>query len=190
MIFDWIKYLIINYGYLAIFIGTFFDSESTVLVLGGIAVHLGYLDLAEVILIGYLGVFGGDQFYFFLGHWKGEEFLSRFPWLNRKIKHIQAKIGGQKIIKILVFRFLLGLRIPAPFVLGMSRVSYQKFILVDALLLAPWAAGLCFAGYLVGGLVKKIMTHVGHFQLLIIGVIIGIILLIWGINQLYHHHQP
>jgi len=41
MVFRWIKYLVINYGYPAIFIGTFFDSESTVLVLGGIVVRLG-----------------------------------------------------------------------------------------------------------------------------------------------------
>ena len=76
MIIEWIKYLVINYGNPAIFLGTFFDSESTVLVLGGIAVRLGYLDLLPVIVLCYLGVFGGDEFYFFLGRWKGEAILS------------------------------------------------------------------------------------------------------------------
>jgi membrane protein DedA with SNARE-associated domain len=84
-----------------------------------------------------------------------------------------------KIIKVLMFRFLLGLRIPAPLILGMSEVSYTKFVWIDALLLLPWAVGLCLAGYLVGELVKQIMAQVTYYQLL------GIILLIWGISKLH-----
>jgi membrane protein DedA with SNARE-associated domain len=185
MLIEWIKYLVIHYGYPAIFVGTFFDSESTVLVLGGIAARLGYLDLSLVMVICYLGVFGGDQFYFSLGRWKGNEVLSRFPRLQRGVATIQKKIRHQKIIKILVFRFLLGLRIPAPLILGMSEVPYGKFVWIDALLLLPWAVGLCFAGYLVGELVKQIMVHVSHYQLLVFGVIAGIIFLIWLISKLY-----
>jgi len=174
MIIEWIKYLVINYGNPAIFLGTFFDSESKVLVLGGIAVRLGYLDLLPVIVLCYLGVFGGDQLYFFLGRWKGEAILSEWPWLNRKVLHLQASLGGQKILKILIFRFILGLRIPAPFFLGMSDVPYKKFVVVDALLLLPWAVVLCFAGYLLGELVKKILIHITHYQYLILGGIIGL----------------
>ena len=51
MIIEWIRYLVVNYGYPAGCIGTFFDSESTVLVLGGIAVRLGFLDLFVVIIL-------------------------------------------------------------------------------------------------------------------------------------------
>ena len=185
MVIEWIKYLIINYGYPAIFVGTFFDSESTVLVLGGIAARLGYLDLYWVMVISYIGVFGGDQFYFSLGRWKGNEVISRFPRLEHGVNTIQKKIHHQKILKILVFRFILGLRIPAPLILGMSEVSYGKFILIDGLLLIPWAVGLSFAGYLVGELVKQIIAHVSHYEFLVVVVIAVIILVIWLVSRFF-----
>ena len=56
----------------------------------------------------------------------------------------------------------------------MSDVSYKKFVVVDALLLLPWAMVLCFAGYLLGELVKKILIHITHYQYLILGGIIGL----------------
>ncbi|MEJ2671857.1 MAG: VTT domain-containing protein [Deltaproteobacteria bacterium] len=189
MVIAWIKYLIINYGLLAIFIGTFFDSESAVLILGGITARLGYLYLLPVIILSYLGVFGGDQLYFWLGRWKGEAILSKWPWLKRKVDHLEANLGGQKILKILIFRFILGLRIPAPFFLGMSGVSYRKFVVVDALLLLPWAVGLCLAGYLLGELVKKILIHVTHYQYLILGVIIGLWVIILVGIKIYHSYR-
>lgn len=55
-----------HYGYLALLIGTFLEGE-TILVLGGLAAHQGYLDLAGVILAAFAGSLMGDQFFFLLG---------------------------------------------------------------------------------------------------------------------------
>jgi membrane protein DedA with SNARE-associated domain len=189
MIIAWIKYLIINYGLVAIFIGAFFDSESTVLILGGVTARLGYLHLLPVIILSYLGVFGGDQLYFLLGRWEGEAILSKWPRLNRKVANLQASLGGQKILKILIFRFILGLRIPAPFFLGMSDVSYKRFVVLDALLLLPWAVGLCLAGYLLGELVRKILIHITHYQYLILGGIVGLWVFILVGIKIFHSYR-
>jgi hypothetical protein len=43
----------------------------------------------------YLGVFGGDQFYFFLGRWKGNEFLSRLPLLKRGVAILQKNVAPE-----------------------------------------------------------------------------------------------
>jgi membrane protein DedA with SNARE-associated domain len=190
MVIEWIRYLLINYGYPALFIGTFLDSEASVLVLGGIAARLGYLDLYMVMCISYLGVFLGDQLYFFLGRWKAGDILSHFPRLEQGVIKIKKKMGRHKIIKILMFRFILGLRIPAPLFLGMSEeVSYARFFFIDSLMLAPWAVGLCSGGYLVGGLLKRVLTHITQVEYLIIGGIIVIFLLIWLIKKLYTGNQ-
>jgi membrane protein DedA with SNARE-associated domain len=52
-----------TYGYWAIFIGTFAEGE-TILILGGIAAKLGYLALPWVILAAFVGGLCGDQLFF------------------------------------------------------------------------------------------------------------------------------
>ena len=61
-----IEYLIQTYGYVAILVGTFLEGE-TVLVLGGLAAHQGYLQLPGVMLAAFAGTLIGDQLFFFLG---------------------------------------------------------------------------------------------------------------------------
>jgi len=55
--------IIEHYGYAAILIGTFFESE-TILVLAGLAAHQGYLVLSWVILAAFVGSLCGDQLFF------------------------------------------------------------------------------------------------------------------------------
>ena len=55
-----------KYGYIGIFIGTFVEGETTVL-LGGIFSRLQYMDLNRVILWAFLGTFVGDCTFFSLG---------------------------------------------------------------------------------------------------------------------------
>jgi membrane protein DedA with SNARE-associated domain len=63
--------LLATYGYPILIIGTFLEGE-TVLILGGVSAHLGYLSLNWVIACGFCGTLLGDQFYFFLGRRHGK----------------------------------------------------------------------------------------------------------------------
>ncbi len=62
--------LVSNYGYLAIGVGTFLEGE-TILVLGGLAAHRGFLQLPWVVVCAFLGAFSGHQLYFHIGRHKG-----------------------------------------------------------------------------------------------------------------------
>ena len=63
------------YGYYALLAGTFLEGE-TILLIGGLVAHLGYLDLPVVMLVAFIGSFSGDQLYFCIGRLKGRELLS------------------------------------------------------------------------------------------------------------------
>ncbi len=180
-----LKYLIIHYGYIAILIGTFFESEFTVLVLGGLVARLGYLDLPLVILFSYCGVFGGDQCYFLLGRWRGRDLSSRYPRWGRFVAGVENKLGRQRAFKILIFRFLLGLRFLAPLMAGMSGASYPRFLVLDLLSLIPWTLGLCYGGYQMGKLVERYLAHITHYQLIMLGLIILIYLFVWSYFLFY-----
>ena len=59
-----IVFFIVEYGYLAILIGSFFEGE-TILVLGGLAVQQGYLYLSLVFLCSLIGTLTSDNVFFF-----------------------------------------------------------------------------------------------------------------------------
>ena len=65
-------------GYLSILIGTFLEGE-TILVLGGLAAHRGYLSLAGVIMAAFIGSLCGDQLFFYLGRRHSQAVLARRP---------------------------------------------------------------------------------------------------------------
>ncbi len=60
-----------TYGYPVLIIGVFFEGE-TVMVLAGVAAHMGYLSLPWVVVCGFGGTLLGDQLYFYLGRRHGK----------------------------------------------------------------------------------------------------------------------
>jgi len=86
--------MIAKYGYLAVFVGTFFEGE-TILVLGGFAAHRGYLELPYVMLAAFVGTVLGDQLYYFIGRRWGVRLLEKRPrWRERSAKAIARAIDA------------------------------------------------------------------------------------------------
>ena len=59
-----------EFGYFALFLGTFFEGE-TILVLAGFLAFRGYMDLKLVMIVAFLGSYAGDQLWYFLGRKHG-----------------------------------------------------------------------------------------------------------------------
>ena len=164
---------IATYGYVAVALGTFLEGE-TVLLLAGFAAHQGYLDLADVILVAVLASLAGDQSYFLLGRWRGRGLLARFPSLQGKWERVERHIRRHQDLLMLGIRFLYGLRIAGPLLIGMSGIAWPKFLLLNllgALLWAPLIAGL---GYLSGQALEGLMGDVRHYEE---GIFLGLLLL-------------
>ena len=165
------EYFLVNFGYVAILIGTFLEGE-TILVLGGFAAHRGYLSLPYVMLFAFLGSFIGDQLYFFIGRRKGVQYIEKRPKLALRLKKFRRLLDKHNIIIILSFRFLYGLRTVAPFAIGLSRISSLSFMALNAASAAVWAVVIAYAGYYFGQAVEIIIEDVKHYELEIILLII------------------
>src|ERR1051325_4806479 len=74
--------LLHKFGYLAVFVGTFLEGE-TILVMAGFFAERGYLHLLGVILTAFAGAFVGHVFWFWLGRTQGVKLLARMPRMNK-----------------------------------------------------------------------------------------------------------
>jgi membrane protein DedA with SNARE-associated domain len=155
--------LIENYGYAAVFIGSFLEGE-TVVLLAGFAAHRGYLDIYLVALVAFAASFIGDQFYFYLGHRHGQRLLARFPSLQARTATVQALLQRYHTPLILMIRFMYGLRTVGPIAIGIAKVPWPRFFalnLVGALIWAPVVAG---GGYLFGRVLQLLLDDVKRYE--------------------------
>lgn len=138
--------LIQNYGYVAVAVGTFLEGE-TVLLLVGAAANLGHLSLPVVIFIATLASFAGDQFFFYVGRSHGSKLVARMPSLQPRITRAFALLERHHILVILSIRFLYGLRIAGPIAIGMSKVSWVRFLVLNLIGAMVWAIVIASIGY-------------------------------------------
>src|SRR5919201_3715140 len=139
--------IVANLGYIAIFIGTFFEGE-TVLALGGVAAAYGYLHFSYVVAVAIVGGFLGDQACFYVGRRYGPRVLARYPSLAAKAPRVQAIVRRWDAMALIVLRFVYGLRIAGPLVIGSCGISPWRlafFNFIGVLIRAPLVASI---GYL------------------------------------------
>lgn len=174
-----IEALLEAYGYYALFIGTFLEGE-TILVLAGFLAHQGHLELRWVILLAFLGSLSGDTLVFHLGRWKGRAFLARRPHWDKRAARVQRALDKYGTYVVLSFRFFYGLRNITPFVIGSTGFRPTRFFLLNATGAAIWAAVVGSGGYLFGEAIGLFLKDVKQYErwLLLFGVILGCVLFI------------
>ena len=168
--------LLLKYGYIAVFLGTFLEGE-TILIMAGFAAHRGYLDLRWVVIVATVGSSLGDQIYFYLGTRYGWRILNRFPKLKPRAARVQVLLERYHLPLIPGIRFLYGLRMVGPLVIGMSSVSWLRFFVLNLLGATVWAVLISGLGYLFGNALELVLTNLRHYEeaLLALMAVAGII---------------
>ncbi len=155
--------LVAEWGLLAVFAGTFFEGE-TIAVLGGFAAKNGVLRLDLVMLCAFVGSLCGDQLWFLLGRRYGQGWVDRHPSWKPRVARALALIDRYYTALILSFRFFYGLRNVLSFAFGMSDVPTPRFVLLNAVGAALWAAAMVGAGYLFGAVIELVIDDVRQYQ--------------------------
>lgn len=165
-------------GYLAIFIGTWLEGE-TILIAAGFAAHRGLLSLPIVILVAIAGATLGDQLAFLLGRWKGEALIARFPSLAKQKSRIHAFLARHDFWLILIVRFLYGLRIAGPVILGSSQVPLLRFTVLNLIGAFMWAMLISGAGYAFGLVISSLIIDVRRIEAIVLVVILSLGTAFW-----------
>jgi membrane protein DedA with SNARE-associated domain len=180
-----------SYGYLAVLLGTLFEGE-TLLLAAGFAAHRGLLDWRLVIAVAFAGATLGDQLAFLLGRWKGTTLIARFPALARRAPKVHALLERHQVLFILANRFLYGLRIAGPIVMGTSGVPLVRFALLNMIGAALWAVLITGAGYYFGAVMESLFASFKHIEeAILVGILaVGFIAWLWRRRHLHARILP
>ena len=159
--------LLHTYGYIALVAGAFLEGE-TVVLLAGVLANQGYLSPVPAVLCAFGGSLASDQLMFYLGRWKGNAILHRFPRLEKRAPKVRALLARYETPLILGFRFIYGVRNITPILMGMGKVNAWKFLILNVVSAAVWATSFVAAGFFFGRALKaflKLHPHADKFAL-------------------------
>ena len=167
--------LLHKFGYLAVFVGTFLEGE-TILVMAGFVAHRGHLHLTPVILYAFLGAYTGHLFWFWLGRTQGIRLLERFPRMKEQFGRGIRIFERYGAAAIFIMQWLYGLRITGAVIIGISRISLARFLIYEAITCIVWAIVIGTAGYYFGRAVESVLGEAAQIEkwgllaILVIGV--------------------
>jgi membrane protein DedA with SNARE-associated domain len=173
-----IEAFIQSYGYLAIIAGAFFEGE-TVVVTAGFLARREYLELPWVMFFAVLGAYAGDQVFFHLGRLNGKGLLERKTRLQLAAEKVRRWMGRHDNAVVLGFRFVYGIRIATPIVLGMSGYSPLKFLLLNGVGAIAWVSVMASAGYVFGYVFEHFLTDIRRYEHVISAVLLLMGLAVW-----------
>ena len=177
------EYLEIH-GYWVLFIGTFLEGEA-ILIMAGFLAFQGYLQITGVILTAFAGSFLGDQFYFYLGCFKGKGLLRRFHFIARRFREALRLIEKYGIFVAFISRFTYGFSIVLPVILGITSLPSRTFLCINLVSAFVWAVIFSLAGYLFGKSASLFLEDVGKYEQYLLLALAGIITTFWLVH-LYH----
>jgi membrane protein DedA with SNARE-associated domain len=172
--------LIQHWGYPAVFAGSLVEGE-TILALAALAAHRGYLALPWVIAAAAAGGFLGDQLYFLVGRLAGERVLARWPALQPGAARVRQLLDRYDAPLILGVRFLYGLRTVGPIAIGMSRVHWLRFAVLNLVGAIAWAVIVAGIGYALGEALTRLLGDLKRVEEWVFGALLvaGLALIAW-----------
>ncbi|MEX0906725.1 MAG: dephospho-CoA kinase [Gemmatimonadota bacterium] len=162
----------------AFFIGLLIPAEATVLVAAFMA-QAGYFSVVHVLLATILGGLLGDQIGYVLGRTGGRRAAASAGRLGRLWRQHEARalvlFRQRSILAVSAARFISFVRTLMPWFAGMSRMSYGRFLLYDAIGVIGWGTASVGAGYLAGRSWHVMASALGTASTLIILALLGTI---------------
>jgi membrane protein DedA with SNARE-associated domain len=159
-----LEQLLSEYGYIAIGIGSFLQS-GMILLLGGYASHREYLQLPWVMLCAFVSTFLSDQLFFYIGATRGKRLIESRPSLKAKSEKVLRLLDRHQVLVLLGFRFVYGLRMAAPFLIGMQNINPLRLLILNSMGALLWTVVVGFLGYLFGQAIESTLGDIKHFEL-------------------------
>ena len=161
------------YSYIAIYLGCLIEGEATI-VAGSFAAHRGYLNIFLVAAIAFISAQSADWFWFMVGHYKGKKIIKKRPKLADKARIIHSWMHRHHVLILLGYRFLYGVRLTFPLVIGASNLPIWRFLVFSFLGTLLWASLVAASGYFFGVFLTNNMKEIAHYEgLILVGLLLA-----------------
>jgi len=151
-------------------VGLFLPGDSLLFTVGAVA-GAGHLDIVQICIILAVASIAGDQSGYFLGHRTGPRIFSRPDSRLFKQQYVTEtqgfyqKHGGKTLIYA---KFVPIVRTFAPFMAGVGRMSYARFVSFNVFGGLGWVLSMTLAGYFLG----EVPVIRRHFEKVVIGIVL------------------
>jgi membrane protein DedA with SNARE-associated domain len=164
--------LLTHYGLAAVFLGAMAEGETFVLA-GGVLAHRGLISPVEAAVAAFLGSALADQICFFIGRRARSGRLVTRARANPAFAKALAFIERYPTGYILAFRYLYGLRVVSPIAIGVSEIPVARFVALNLISAATWAALFTTLGYVFGHALDGLLGrfHIQHPALIVLAIV-------------------
>jgi membrane-associated protein len=188
---DFLEPLYGSLGYLVVGLGVFFERSifiglivpgDIILALGGVYASQGKLNVVAVAALGTFAAICGESAGYWLGRTQGIRMIRRIPFVNRFENRLEdaekyfERRGGWTVA---VGRYATAAGAFIPFVAGVSRMPYGRFLLFDIPAITVWAVAITWFGYAFGEHVEFIDTVLSRFGYGVLGLLVAFFLGRW-----------
>jgi membrane-associated protein len=155
-------------------VGLFLPGDSLLFTVGVVA-GAGELNIAQILTLLVLASIIGDQSGYFLGFRTGPRIFSRPDSRLFKQEYVvrtqafYARHGGKTLIYA---KFVPIVRTFAPFMAGVGRMRYARFLSFNVFGGLGWVVSMTLAGYFLGG----VPFIRGNFEKVVIGIVVASVL--------------
>lgn len=165
-----VEQLIHEWGYLAVAVGAFAEGE-VVLLAAGFAAHQGLLGFREVVAVAIVAACAGDQTFYWVGRVWGPAILERAPRLAAQFARVAALLHRYAGGAVVLMRFLYGLRIAGPILIGASKLPSSRFFVFNVLGALLWAPLIASLGWTFGEALQRVEGRLQHIELALVGLL-------------------
>jgi len=191
-ILDTLLRLFTEYGYVVVFFGVMLENAGlpvpgeTILLAAGFAAALGMFRLWLVMLIAAVGAVIGDNIGYWVGHYYGRSFFTKFgkyvflsPERLERMDQFFAKHGAKTIF---VARFITGLRVFAAVFAGASRMPWRTFFVFNVGGAIVWAVVISILGNVFGHSWPILERWIGRSGVIMLITAIAVAVVAWRIH--------
>jgi membrane-associated protein len=159
----------------------------TALILASVLASEGKLQIWLVLVIGISSAIVGDSIGYELGRRLGREVLTApGPLRGERVKAIDV---GERFFKkhgnktVFFARWITGVRSAAAWLAGIDRMHYPTFLAFNAAGAITWGLAYGLVGYYGGQAAADVITKVGTYALIAIGVAAVIAFVVWRVRK-------
>lgn len=173
-----------EWGYWVVLFGSMIEGESIILTACFMA-YSGHMSIYKIGVIAFFGTLFADQALYHVGHFYGKRLINkltkRFPRTKEPSERAFKLLHDWGNWFILSCRFIYGIRIISPVVIGSAGISPRRFIPLNILAAVIWTIISCTVGYMLAGLIDVLgFDEVKHY----IGLV-SIVLLVAFVTFVY-----